>query len=500
MHVTVHVIRAKVWASGNSALPRRSPVFTPDDRLSRACQRRRNTFSTSRTRFSHVACFGCLSLGQALSKRIVHTLALALAVGRRMQRGAAMTCIPLGARSTPCQGRRASCEPVDSVRSHDSSHAGIHPCVQIAPREKSMSSDFAFERPGYLFKPSHDFARRPAPPKLTISTVEEAGLMSSPVSLDSPCFGRMTSCDAVGSLSESLSQITSPDPCPDPDGSCKLTDLDTSLRNAKTFFNPTKMSAMDKVNYYIQQIDKELAKFPALQNLEKQTSVPKSYAAIGVIGLLGFFVFFNIAAGFLTNFIGWIIPAYYSLKALETPASGDDTQWLTYWVVFGLFQTFENLISVVSYFPYWYTVKTAFTLYLILPQTRGAEVIYHKALRPLFHDTKSKMHGSSAPAVPTQIGVCQDALIRLQRARVSHLQFSRLLTRYGLTSKRTKYHHDFIDVLIRRCKLTTIKSHNPTPSSKPTFVNTRTRRWEAQSQPDPKLRCIKSARSHRQNE
>lgn len=36
-------------------------------------------------------------------------------------------------------------------------------------------------------------------------------------------------------------------------------------------------------------------------------------------------------AGFLTNLIGWVLPAYFSMKALETPQPQDDIQWLTYW-------------------------------------------------------------------------------------------------------------------------------------------------------------------------
>lgn len=32
-------------------------------------------------------------------------------------------------------------------------------------------------------------------------------------------------------------------------------------------------------------------------------------------------------ARFLTNFIGFVIPAYFSLAALETPQPQDDVQW-----------------------------------------------------------------------------------------------------------------------------------------------------------------------------
>ena len=70
----------------------------------------------------------------------------------------------------------------------------------------------------------------------------------------------------------------------------------------------------------------KLSKYELLNNFEKQTNVPKVYVVLG-LGLLYFFlVFFNIAAEFLVNTIGFIIPAYYSLHALFTAGSADDTQ------------------------------------------------------------------------------------------------------------------------------------------------------------------------------
>jgi hypothetical protein len=50
-------------------------------------------------------------------------------------------------------------------------------------------------------------------------------------------------------------------------------------------------------------------------------------------GLFSIFIFFNLFAGFLTNALGYGLPAYFSIQALESPSSGDDVQWLTYWTV-----------------------------------------------------------------------------------------------------------------------------------------------------------------------
>lgn len=45
-------------------------------------------------------------------------------------------------------------------------------------------------------------------------------------------------------------------------------------------------------------------------------------------------IFFNLfgLAGAVSNLIGWGLPAYLSIKAIETPSTNDDKQWLTYWV------------------------------------------------------------------------------------------------------------------------------------------------------------------------
>lgn len=128
------------------------------------------------------------------------------------------------------------------------------------------------------------------------------------------------------------------------------------------------MSAQDKFRYYISQVDKEvsraslrlrlkmqliivqqLSKYPALVRAEHQTGVPKAYGVIALATLFSSFIFFNIFAGFLSTVLGWGLPAYFSLKALESPSHGDDTQWLTYWVVFGGFQIVEYFSDFLLY-------------------------------------------------------------------------------------------------------------------------------------------------------
>lgn len=47
-----------------------------------------------------------------------------------------------------------------------------------------------------------------------------------------------------------------------------------------------------------------------------------------------------------------------SIKAIESPNKDDDTQWLTYWVVYGVFSIAEFFSDIfLSWFPFYYMIK-----------------------------------------------------------------------------------------------------------------------------------------------
>lgn len=154
-----------------------------------------------------------------------------------------------------------------------------------------------------------------------------------------------------------------------------------------------------KAEYFVSQIDKELSKYPQLNKLEQSVGVPqaKAYGAIGAFALFTLLVFFNIFAGFLTNLIGFFLPAYFSMRALDSPQPQDDVQWLTYWVVFGFFNFVETFVDIILHFvPMYYTFKTLAIVWLMLPQTQGAKVVYTRLLRPLLAQGKPAAQPSVA--------------------------------------------------------------------------------------------------------
>ncbi|KAF7486275.1 Hypothetical predicted protein [Marmota monax] len=48
----------------------------------------------------------------------------------------------------------------------------------------------------------------------------------------------------------------------------------------------------------------------------------------------------------------------FRMKAIESPNKDDDTQWLTYWVVYGVFSIAEFFSDLfLSWFPFYYMLK-----------------------------------------------------------------------------------------------------------------------------------------------
>lgn len=122
-----------------------------------------------------------------------------------------------------------------------------------------------------------------------------------------------------------------------------------------------------------------------LTQFEQQTKLPRSYAVLGGAAVYILLVFLNFGGigQLLSNLAGFLVPGYYSLKALKSKTKDDDTKLLTYWVVFAALQIVEFWSSAILYWvPAYFLFKTVFLLYIGLPFTNGAEMIYQSVIVP----------------------------------------------------------------------------------------------------------------------
>ncbi|CED82254.1 Protein involved in membrane traffic (YOP1/TB2/DP1/HVA22 family) [Phaffia rhodozyma] len=150
--------------------------------------------------------------------------------------------------------------------------------------------------------------------------------------------------------------------------------------------HPVVRQVQQTVNVQLAGLDKELSKYKVANDLEARTNVPKAISFIGLFGVFVTLIFFNLfgLAQPISTLVGYVLPAYLSVKALESPSENDDKQWLTYWVSFSTLTLVESLFLrlVMYYIPFYFVFKTTFLIWLQLPATRGAEILYHQVIFP----------------------------------------------------------------------------------------------------------------------
>lgn len=146
-------------------------------------------------------------------------------------------------------------------------------------------------------------------------------------------------------------------------------------------------AAMGSVQQRLQRfLDRPGPLSDLLGRLEARTGVRRLYLATGSLTFLGLYLVFGYGASLVCNLIGFAYPAYVSIKAIESSSKEDDTTWLTYWVVYGVFSIAEFFSDIFLYwFPFYYAGKCLFLVWCMAPVSwNGSQVLYHNVIRPCF--------------------------------------------------------------------------------------------------------------------
>eukprot|EP00331_Platyophrya_macrostoma_P009240 CAMPEP_0176434292 /NCGR_PEP_ID=MMETSP0127-20121128/16588_1 /TAXON_ID=938130 /ORGANISM="Platyophrya macrostoma, Strain WH" /LENGTH=197 /DNA_ID=CAMNT_0017816997 /DNA_START=35 /DNA_END=628 /DNA_ORIENTATION=- len=123
---------------------------------------------------------------------------------------------------------------------------------------------------------------------------------------------------------------------------------------------------------------------PHGKKIHEKTHVKASYFALVLLVIFAFWFVFNNGGRFVIFLAGFLYPCYASYKALETPGLNDDSQWLTYWVIFSFIHVSDKVLDYFfTMIPFHNLVKLVFIVFLYHPRTQGAQLIYEKVIRPI---------------------------------------------------------------------------------------------------------------------
>ncbi|EXJ93895.1 hypothetical protein A1O1_02288 [Capronia coronata CBS 617.96] len=101
---------------------------------------------------------------------------------------------------------------------------------------------------------------------------------------------------------------------------------------------------------------------------------------------------FGIVADLIASVTTILLPAYLSYKALRTNDPAQTHPWLIYFTILSLTLLFESwTLFIIGWFPFYSWIRLLFLLYLILPQTQGAKVLYLDYLEPYIVHHESRI-------------------------------------------------------------------------------------------------------------
>ncbi|CAJ0597747.1 unnamed protein product [Cylicocyclus nassatus] len=121
-------------------------------------------------------------------------------------------------------------------------------------------------------------------------------------------------------------------------------------------------------------VDDQLKKIDA-------ANVKREHIAYGVIGLVSLYLLFGEEAMFVSNLITFLFPASFAVGIIRGKKGTEAVNQLLYWVPFGFFALLDS--TSFSLIPAYYLLRTAFLIFLFLPQTQGAQLIYNKVIEPI---------------------------------------------------------------------------------------------------------------------
>ena len=167
------------------------------------------------------------------------------------------------------------------------------------------------------------------------------------------------------------------------------------------------------------KFDNEFGNTNFVQKLEKKTNIPRNYLFSGFLSFYLLMSFLNLGGigEILSDIVGSAIPTYYSIRAIKTNDTRDDTQLLAYWIIFGIMNVVEFWSgAILSLIPFYWFLKIIFLLYIGLPFTGGSIMIWKHFIEPVYDQLESRVVSAAAASSSSKKSAPQRASSAMREA------------------------------------------------------------------------------------
>ena len=135
-----------------------------------------------------------------------------------------------------------------------------------------------------------------------------------------------------------------------------------------------------------------------IQQISEKSNMKPRHVLFSLLVLATLILTMPTTRSLLAVFTTFIVPAYKSYKALDTPDVNDDKKWLTYWIVYGFTQAVDTFLkSALGFAPIVSILSLLVLNYLHMSKEKGTELLYAKGIAPIFEKVEVFM----APIVKT---------------------------------------------------------------------------------------------------
>ena len=150
---------------------------------------------------------------------------------------------------------------------------------------------------------------------------------------------------------------------------------------------------MNMIDVYLDKLGfKSYYDLPVMKTISKKTGLQPSMIIVAFVAILAILSLSSFLGNIITTLVAFLLPALHTFEALESGNTDSAQRLLTYWVVFGVVYSLDELLrGVLRFIPFFHVFRCAFLISLFIPKLNGAQLLYSNVIRPFLLKYRSEI-------------------------------------------------------------------------------------------------------------